>query len=214
MWIECEHNSDEWDLIRCDKITGSSIPKIMANYPKSFGEPAKNLAVNIAVAQITGLPSVNNRFTNPHMDRGHEQEPEAIHRYTEQTMNFVEKNLMYVDGDLACSPDFVINDRKSIGDIKSVVSGTHYRNIMRKDFDPAYKWQFYFNMWLCKSEFFDFVSFCADFPYENSIFICRKELDSTIFEQMENRINQFRVLINEIKENINSSSYFIGDSYA
>ena len=39
---DVEQNTDEWLNLRIAKITGSSISKIMANYGKAFGDPAKN----------------------------------------------------------------------------------------------------------------------------------------------------------------------------
>ncbi len=54
-WHNVEQNTDEpcpwcgktWMELRAGKVTGSAIPKIMANYGKAFGEPAKKYATNI-----------------------------------------------------------------------------------------------------------------------------------------------------------------------
>ena len=72
MWIDCQQNTDEWLDMRAGKVTGSAIGKIMANYGKSFGEPAKKLAVDIAVERITGKRITTNDYKNSHMERGHE----------------------------------------------------------------------------------------------------------------------------------------------
>ena len=82
-FINCEQNTDEWFELRLGKVTGSSIAKIMANYGKAFGNPAKDLAVDLAVEQLTGKRKENN-YSNSHMARGHEEEPIARALYEDK----------------------------------------------------------------------------------------------------------------------------------
>ena len=79
-WHDIDQNSDEWFLLRAGKVTASNLNKVMANYGKSFGEPAKKYAVDIAVQQLTGSTS-GGGYSNEHMDRGHEEEPRAMMAY-------------------------------------------------------------------------------------------------------------------------------------
>ena len=54
-----DQNTDDWLDLRAGHLTGSNIAKVMANYGKAFGDPAKKLAVDIALEQITGKPLNN-----------------------------------------------------------------------------------------------------------------------------------------------------------
>ncbi len=48
--------------------------KVMAHYGKAFGKPAQEMAVNIAIEQITGI-KIESGYSNAHMERGDEQGP-------------------------------------------------------------------------------------------------------------------------------------------
>ena len=81
---DIEQNSDLWFDMRGGKLTSSNLGKIMANYGKAFGEPAKKLAATIAAQQL-GAEVLSNSFSNEHMDRGHQQEPLARMLYENET---------------------------------------------------------------------------------------------------------------------------------
>ena len=83
-FIDVNQNSDEWFKLRAGMLTSSKLGVIMANFGKSFGEPAKKYAVQIASEQITGDP-ISSGYSNEHMDRGHQQEPIARMLYEEQS---------------------------------------------------------------------------------------------------------------------------------
>ena len=67
---DVEQNSEEWFELRAGRLTSSNMGKVMANYGKAFGNPAKQLASKIAVELITGKPMDSNSFSNAHMERG------------------------------------------------------------------------------------------------------------------------------------------------
>ncbi len=65
MFHSIEQNTPEWLELRAGKATGSAIPKIMANDGKAFGEPAKRLAVEIAINTISLPHRPNNLILLP-----------------------------------------------------------------------------------------------------------------------------------------------------
>lgn len=73
-WHDVQQNTEGWDELRLGKVTASQFSCFMANQGKTFGEPAKRYALQIALEIITGKKSEFS-FTNEHMLRGHEQEP-------------------------------------------------------------------------------------------------------------------------------------------
>ena len=87
-------------------------------------------------------------------------------------------------------------------EIKSVIAHVHYANIKRNDFDPAYKWQKYFNLMFTGRDWIDFVSYCADFPEETQLFIHRKykEECEEEFYMLHKRVGEFKKLVEESKK--------------
>jgi len=104
MWHDIPQNTPEWLQMRVGKIGGSSIGKIMACYGKAFGDPAHDLAVKVAIEQITGK-SQESGYTNEHMERGHEQEPIARMMYEEHYFVDVTNGGFFENGDIGVSPD-------------------------------------------------------------------------------------------------------------
>jgi len=193
-------NTDEWLDLRVGKLTGSNVGKVMANYGKAFGDPAKKLAASIACEQVTGKRSENESYSNSHMERGHIQEPIARMLYEEQTFSTVTNGGFFECDNEGCSPDGLVHTDGSI-EIKSVLAHVHYANIKRGDIEPAYKWQRCFNLKKTEREWIDSVSYCADFPEKTRRYICRKHKDELQeeFKMLEQRTAEFFKLIEQMK---------------
>lgn len=207
---DIEQNTDDWLLLRAGKITGSGISKIMANLGKAFGEPAKKYASQIVLERITGKP-VSDGFSNEHTERGHEQEPMARKAYEELRFVDIGNGGFFELEGVGCSPDGLIGQNGLI-EIKSVIYSTHFNNIRRQTFDPAYKWQLISNLKFTGREWIDFVSYCADFPKDKQLFIVRlhKEDLQEEFKLVDNRIAEFNALIDAYTTIFTDSSYDIG----
>lgn len=197
---DVRQNTDEWLGLRLGKLTGSSVPKVMANYGKAFGEPAKKLAVFIALEQITGKCSENDSYSNSHMERGHTQEPLAIALYEDQYFTDVSNGGFFEYGNHGCSPDGLVYDDGMI-EVKSVVAPVHLATIKRDDIDPTYKWQIYFNIITSRRNWIDFVSYCADFPYESRLYVKRVYRDDLCIQKdmLLSRTADFFKLVEENK---------------
>jgi len=209
MWHDIDQNSDGWDLLRVGKITGSSLSKIMANYGKAFGEPAKKYASEIALGQITGNVPASG-YSNGHMERGHEEEPIAISEYEERYFTVVGKGGFYSEGDVGCSPDGLIGDNGLI-EVKSAIPSIHYARIAKQSFDAAYKWQCAGNLKFSGREWLDFISYCADYPTDKRIYVyrCWRDDFTKEFEMIDSRLAEFRSLIKSAKGVIENSAYSI-----
>jgi hypothetical protein len=206
---DIEQNSEEWYQMRAGKLTGSSFGKIMANFGKAFGEPAKKLAMSTAVERVTGKP-IKSDYTNDHMMRGHEQEPIARSLYEEELFYDVKNGGFFDCGDIGCSPDGLVGDDGVI-EIKSVIATTHLSSISKQSYDPAYKWQLIGNLFYTQRQWIDFVSYCADFPDEKQIYICRIERSTLNMEveKLQERVEQFLKLVEEYKDIILNSDYMV-----
>ncbi len=202
-FLDIEQNGLEWIIARLGKLTGSSIAKVMAHEEVGFGDPAKNLAVDLAIQQITGKVSNHPSYSNSHMKRGREQEPIARQLYEIERYCLVDNGGFFDNGNTGCSPDGLI-DNDGIIEIKSVIASTHYNTIKKSGLDPAYKWQRIFNLKETRREWLDYVSFCADFPEGKQLFIKRifaKDLQKE-FARIDKRVEKFNTLLNKIKDDI------------
>ena len=199
-------NTDEWLEMRGGRLTSSNLGKVMANYGKPFGEPAKKYAVNIALEQITGK-AISSTYSNEHMQRGHEQEPIARCLYEEETFCTVSNGGFFCDDFIGCSPDGLPDD--GVIEIKSVIASVQYANVKRQGVDPAYKWQCIGNLKFTDRDWIDFISYCADFPEDKQLFIHRlkKEDLGKEFEMIDDRIDEFKKLVVESKKLIIESKY-------
>lgn len=209
MWHPVQQNSDEpcpccgktWMDLRAGKITGSppSIGVIMANYGKSFGDPAKRLAVDIAAVECGGR-TTQSGYTNNHMERGHEEEPIARKKYEDYTFVDVSNGGFYDNGITGCSPDGRILD-SGLAEIKSVSNPYHFACIKRNSYDPKYKWQLFFNLKESGREWIDYISYCGTFPSEKSLFVKRVLASESTeeFAMIDQRVSEFRSLVDKNK---------------
>jgi len=204
---DVEQNTDEWMQLRCGKLTSSPIGKVMANYGKPFGDPAKQMAVNIAIEQITGK-KIESNYSNAHMERGHEQEPLARQLYEETTFNEVTNGGFFETDTVGCSPDGLVGDDGVI-EIKAVIAHVHFANIKRMNVDPAYRWQCISNVKYTGRKWIDFVSYCADFPEDMQLFVYRLYAKDLVeeFGQIDYRVSQYLSYVHEVREKILETNY-------
>jgi hypothetical protein len=207
-FIDVAQNSEEWFQLRGGKLTSSNLGKVMANYGKAFGEPAKKLAATVAVQRITGECSSEGGFSNEHMERGHQQEPLARMLYENETFCDVTNGGFFESDFIGCSPDGLVSDCGVI-EIKSVIENIHFSNIKRGGLDPAYKWQCIGNLKFTGREWLDFISYCQAFPIGKQLYVHRikKEDLAEEFKMIDDRISEFKTLVYGITKTINETNY-------
>lgn len=184
-WIDVQQNTDEWQALRLGKATASNFACFMANYGKAFGDPAKRYALQLALERITGKKAEYS-FTNEHMERGHEQEPVAKMLYAEEHFADITNGGFYDCGEFGDSPDGLVSDVGMV-EVKSVIAPTHYDNMQRGTFDPAYKWQLVGHLDCSGRQWVDFISYCAEFPAETRLIVYRLHRS-----QCEDELNMLR----------------------
>lgn len=202
MFHDIAQNSEEWFDLRSGKVTGSAIAKIMANGNGAFGEPAKRLAVDIAVSQITGR-TTQSGYSNKDMQRGQEQEPIAREEYENEYFCDVKNGGFFDNGRTGCSPDGLVGDNGAI-EIKSVIASVQYKRIKSGSYDPAYRWQLIFNLKETAKDWIDYLSYCAEFPVGKRLFKHRMTKESQLesFKQIDVRLDKFFKLVSQIKQDI------------
>lgn len=207
---DIDQNTEVWGGLHCGRLTSSNMSKVMANYPKAFGEPAKKLAVDLAVEQITGKSGFTDGYSNEHMERGHEQEPIARALYESDMFCTVSRGGFFCSGFLGCSPDGLIGDDGAV-EFKSVIPSVHYANVKRGSVDPAYRWQCLSVLKFTGRKWLDFASYCADFPEEKQLYVFRLWADAhqAEFDHLEARTSEFKRLVDATRERILTARYVI-----
>ncbi len=170
-WHNVEQNTDEWNALRCGKVTASNFALFMANDGGAFGEPAKKYALQVALEILTGKKSEAG-FSNEHTERGHEQEPVAKMLYEEEHFVTVANGGFFDCGRYGDSPDGLVGGDGAI-EIKSVTPAVHFATMERKSFDPAYRWQLIGHLDCTRREWVDFVSYCSEFPLGKQLIVHR-----------------------------------------
>jgi len=203
MWIDVKQNTDEWLPLRAGKVTGSAISKVMANYGKPFGDPAKKYASIIAVERIKGAAVGGDRYSNIHMEAGHVEEPIARMLYEEEYFCSVTNGGFFDNGKTGCSPDGLVDDN-GIVEIKSVIVPVQYECIKRNSYDPAYHWQIIFNLKETGREWIDYVSFCEQFSDSKKLLTKRVYASECIedFKKIDIRLKEFEELVDKITSDI------------
>lgn len=199
---DVQQNTDEWQALRCGKVTASNFGTFMANDGKAFGDPAKRYALQIALEIKTGKkPEIS--FTNEHTERGHEQEPVARMLYEQQFFIDVGNGGFFDCGEYGDSPDGLVN-KDGVIEIKSVTAPVHYATLMRKDFDPAYKWQLVGHLDCTGRDWVDFISYCSEFPESKQLITHRVYRDQVAdeLERLRARRESFIALVREILTNL------------
>lgn len=202
-------NTEDWLQMRAGKLTSSSLGSVMANYPKAFGEPAKKLAANIALEQVTGNYT-ESTYSNDHMERGHEEEPLARGLYEEENFCTVSNGGFFDCGFFGLSPDGLVGD-DGIIEIKSAVPSMHLSRVKRQSLDPSYKWQCIANLKFSEREWLDFISYCGAFPPDGRLYVYRLHRGAyeEEFKMIDERIETFAALVEESKNIITQSNYRI-----
>ena len=191
LFHDVAQNSENWDALRLGKATASKFSVIMANEDRAFGEPAKRYALQLALERLTGNRAEFS-FSNDHMERGHEQEPIARMLYEEQHFVKVTNGGFFDHGEWGDSPDGLVNE-DGVVEIKSVIAPTHYETLLRRDFDPAYRWQLIGHLDGTGRDWVDFASYCSEFPPEKQLIVHRlwKEDYKAELERLRQRRERF-----------------------
>jgi len=195
-------NTDEWMALRLGKATCSNFGCFMANDGAAFGEPAKRYALQIALEIDTGRKAEYS-FSNEHTERGHEQEPVAKMLYEGENFVSVSNGGFFDCGDYGDSPDGLVGEDGVI-EIKSVIAPTHYATLMRKSFDPAYRWQLVGHLDCTGRKWVDFISYCADFREDQQLIVSRLYRDDCQIElkRLQERRTEFLDLVRKTLKNI------------
>jgi len=180
-----EQGSNEWKEARRGRITMSHAKDLITK-PRKKGEVSQTrltYLISIASEIITGVTAET--FKSWKMERGNILEPFAREAYKAHTGNDVrEVGLGYLNKDrrISGSPDGLgVNHGM---EIKCQDPKKHLATILNgfepKEFDP----QIQGSMWIFEKEYWEYVSFCPEFP-EQPIFVHTVYRDEEMIKLIE-----------------------------
>lgn len=190
--------SFDWEQLRLGKLSASRVSPLMA--AKGLGKGARTLAITMIAEEMTGEPmDVPNTWA---MERGVQLEPEARNIYKN---HFPDKKIIEVGGiendKLWYSPDGLVGADGLI-EIKCPLAKQYIEILLSKTVLPEYKDQLQFGLMVSGRKWIDFVAFNPDFPADKAIKVIRVERDEKYIALMQERIEEFNVLINNLKSNL------------
>lgn len=190
-FYDVEQNTEEWEQLRAGKVTASALSKIMANYGKPFGDPAKTYAREIAFEKVFNKP-VPSGFENYHTRRGHEQEPRAVMAYEQQYFSVIENGGFFDCGKFGLSPDGLIVGGGVI-EVKSQIPSSHFNTVKSQSFPSAYKWQVAANCIFTGQPFIDCISYCEEVTDDRCLYVRRFYSDELMedYKKITERLEEF-----------------------
>lgn len=184
--FRCEQNSDDWYKLRVGIPTSSCFDFVMAK-PGPKGGVAKTRQTymwKLAGERITGEPMDN--YTNWHMERGKEMEPEARNMYAfdndaePQLVGFIR------NGDKGASPDAFLGD-DGLLEIKTKLPHLLIPLLLGGEFPPEHKAQCQGQLWVAERDWLDFVAYWPRMP----IFVTRITRDEPYIKDLSAAVAVF-----------------------
>lgn len=183
--IDCEQGSDEWLQARLGIPTASEFATVLAN--GRGGAPSKTrrtYMLKLIGERMTGEPM--DRFSNGHMERGHEMEADAANLYA--FMHDVEPvEVGFIrNGERGCSPDRLVGN-DGVAEIKSKLPHLQLDVLLRDELPAEHKPQVQGEIWLSERDWCDFVSYWPGLP----LFVKRVYRDDEYIKKLEAGVDQF-----------------------
>lgn len=184
--FDMPQGSDEWLQARLGIITASEFATVMRE-GRAKGSPSvtrREYMLKLMGERLTGDPMF--RYTNSHMERGHEQEPDARNLYAFQTdleptpIGFIR------NGYKGCSPDSLV-DTNGMVEIKSKLAHLHLDVLLGDAVPNEHMAQIQGQLWVAEREWCDFVSYCPKLP----LFVKRVYRDDAFIEKLSKAVDLF-----------------------
>ena len=192
--LDFEQNSDDWLRARMGIPTSSRFHTVMAKGKEGGRSITRTEYLHkLAGEIITGEPMEN--FQNAHMERGHEQEAEARDMYAfmadiePQRVGFVR------DGNKGCSPDSLIGDDGGL-EIKTCLPHIQIERLKLNRLPPEHRHQVQGNIWICRRQWWDFVSYCPKLP----LLVVRVSRDDGFIATIDGAVTAFNAELSETVE--------------
>lgn len=190
--IACEQGTAEWHKARLGIPTASCFATVMAKGKGGADSKTRQTYLyKLAGEVITGLPSEG--YSNGHMDRGHEMEPEARALYEFETDAEVEPVGFLRSGRAGASPDGLVGVNGGL-EIKTKLPHLMVETILRGTVPPEHKAQVQGCLWISQRDWWDFAAYWPGFP----LFRVRAYRDEPYIRQIAEAVDAFNAELDGI----------------
>lgn len=183
--IECDQGSEEWLAARLGIPTASCFSTVMAKgkdggASKTRADYMRKLAGEI----LTGKPM--DSYSNGHMERGKEWEPDARNLYA--FMRDVEPQVIGFirNGQKGCSPDSLVSANGGL-EIKAAAAHIQVERLLSNRLPPEHRAQVQGCIWIAEREWWDFVSYCPGLP----LLVVREHRDEEYIAKLAAAVDEF-----------------------
>lgn len=190
---------------RIGKVTASRICDVLASIKSGEAAARRDYRMQLALERATGR-SHESDYTNGHMQRGNDLEPDALAAYEIRTGAIVDDS-GFVDHPTipraGCSPDGLI-DSDGMVQAKCPKPAIHYRYSLENRIPPEYVSQIAFELACTVREWSDFVSYCPTMPKPLHLVVVRvyvHELRKEI-DEIELAVRKFSAEVDEETERL------------
>lgn len=198
--FDCAQGSPEWFAARAGIPTASEFHTVMAK-GKDGGDSKtrKTYMLKLAGEILTGEPM--DSYSNGHMERGKEQEPDArnlyafMHDCEPQVVGFIR------NGAKGASPDSLIGADGGL-EIKTALPHIQVERLLANICPSEHRAQVQGNIWIAEREWWDFASFCPKLP----LFTIRVHRDDEYIAKLSAAVDQFNDELAEAIERIRRMS--------
>lgn len=192
----CAQGSAEWFSCRAGIPTASEFATVMASgRDGGASKTRRTYMLKLAGEIITGQPSEG--YSNAHMERGHEMEPEArdLYAFTRradpQIVGFIR------NGAKGASPDSLIGDIGML-EIKTKLPHLHIDCLLRDEFPAEHKAQCQGALWVAEREWIDIAVYWPGLP----LFVKRATRDEEYIAKLSDAVDQFNAELAEVVERV------------
>lgn len=194
---DCPQNSDEWRRHKTGVVSASSFQDIMTKGRKKGDKSLirQTYMRKVACEIVTEEPAPG--FYSKDTERGHDDEPKAISSYEMESGNVLTfPGFVTLDcGRIGCSPDAMTYNNNVI-ECKSKLGEKHIDIMMTMEIPKIHMWQVLGQMWICESEWCDFVSYSDGLP----LVMIRINRDDKLINELKDEVDRF---VNELDELVN-----------
>lgn len=195
--FDCEQGTPEWFAARLGIPTASKFATVMAQ-GRAKGTPSvtrRDYMLDLIGEQMTGQCAES--YSNSHMQRGHEMEPDARNLYA--MIRDVEPSVVGFmrRGDVGASPDSLVGD-DGLLEIKTRLPRLQLGLILSGGLPPEHKAQVYGQLWVSGREWCDFLTYWPGLP----VHIVRVNRDEEYIATIAAAVDAFNSEMADLAEQI------------
>jgi hypothetical protein len=193
---DVEQGSPEWFAVRAGIPTASEFSVVMAS-GRGGGESKtrRTYMLKLAGERLTGVPT--EPYSNPHLDRGHEMEPEVRDLYSFIQDEPIARVGFITNGPKGCSPDALVGER-GMAEFKTALPHILLDRLLSDEFPPEHMAQCQGGLWVAEREWIDICVYWPGLP----LFRKRMTRDEAYIRKLSAAVDKFNEELEQTVERI------------